>query len=90
MVIGTEIKDYKQAARLRDSLRTFEEEEPVLRLRNMLRKAVEEERFQEAAEYRDQLKELAPHAFLKCSSDATTLVIYSLYIYIYILELNTT
>ncbi|XP_078174821.1 uncharacterized protein LOC144568366 [Carex rostrata] len=71
--VATKFEDYKEAARLRDSLRRFEEEEPVLRLRNLLRKAVQEERFQEAAKYRDQLKELAPHALLKCSSDATTL-----------------
>ena len=30
---------------MRDSLRSFEEEEPVLRLRRSLKKAVEEERF---------------------------------------------
>lgn len=29
---------------------------------------------QDAANYRDELKEIAPHSFLKCSSDATTLV----------------
>jgi hypothetical protein len=39
------LQDYKEAARLRDSLRSFEEEEPVLRLRRSLKKAVEEERF---------------------------------------------
>lgn len=39
------LQDYKEAARLRDSLRLFEEEEPVLRLRRSLKKAVEEERF---------------------------------------------
>jgi len=29
---------------------------------------------QDAAKYRDQLKEIAPHSLLKCSSDCTTLV----------------
>lgn len=29
---------------------------------------------QDAAKYRDELKEIAPHCLLKCSSDATTLV----------------
>ncbi|XP_037487291.1 uncharacterized protein LOC119365749 isoform X1 [Triticum dicoccoides] len=66
-------QDYKEAARLRDSLRLFEEEEPVLRLRRSLKKAVEEERFADAAKYRDELMILAPHSLLKCSSDATTL-----------------
>jgi len=59
---------------LRDSLRSFEEEEPVLRLRGLMRKAIEEERFEDAAKYRDELKILAPHSLLRCSSDATTLV----------------
>jgi len=40
------VQDYKEAARLRDSLRSFEEEEPVLRLRGLMRKAIEEERFE--------------------------------------------
>lgn len=40
------LQDYKEAARLRDSLKSFEEEEPVLRLRRSLKKAVEEERFE--------------------------------------------
>jgi hypothetical protein len=40
------VQDYKEAARLRDSLRSFEEEEPVLRLRRLMRKAIEEERFE--------------------------------------------
>ncbi|CAL5396967.1 unnamed protein product [Camellia sinensis] len=30
--------------------------------------------FQDAARYRDELKDIAPHSLLKCSSDATTLV----------------
>lgn len=33
--------------------------------------------FQDAAKYRDELTVLAPHSLLKCSSDATTLVIFS-------------
>ncbi|KAJ4778710.1 Protein ApaG [Rhynchospora pubera] len=73
LAVATKFEDYKEAARLRDSLQTFEDEEPVLRLRKLLRKAVQEERFQDAAKYRDELKEVAPHALLKCSSDATTL-----------------
>lgn len=40
------VQDYKEAARLRDSLRSFEEEEPVLRLRRLMKKAIEEERFE--------------------------------------------
>lgn len=32
--------------------------------------------FQDAARYGDELKEIAPHSLLKCSSDATTLVIH--------------
>ncbi|XP_074302789.1 uncharacterized protein LOC141634878 [Silene latifolia] len=65
--------DYKEAARIRDSLRLFEEEEPVLRLRRLLKEAIAEERFQDAAMYRDELNEISPHSLLKCSSDATTL-----------------
>ena len=44
--MGFIVQDYKEAARLRDSLRSFEEEEPVLRLRGLMRKAIEEERFE--------------------------------------------
>ncbi|GER56821.1 protein apaG [Striga asiatica] len=55
--VAAKSEDYKEAARLRDSLKLFEEEEPVLRLQR----------------YRDELKEIAPHFLLKCSSDATTL-----------------
>ncbi|RWW15321.1 hypothetical protein GW17_00020856 [Ensete ventricosum] len=57
-------QDYKEAARIRDSLKFFEEEEPALHLRKLMRKAVEDERFEI----------IAPHSLLKCSSDATTLV----------------
>jgi len=41
--------------------------------RRLMKKAIEEERFEDAAKYRDELKILAPHSLLKCSSDATTL-----------------
>ncbi|CAA3021440.1 UVR domain containing [Olea europaea subsp. europaea] len=51
----------------------FEEEEPVLRLKRLLKEAVAEEKFEDAARYIDELKEIAPHSLLKCSSDATTL-----------------
>ncbi|XWS50946.1 hypothetical protein CRYUN_Cryun12cG0134700 [Craigia yunnanensis] len=67
MEVAAKSEDYKEAARIRDSLKMFEEEEPVLRLRRLIKKAVADER------YRDQLKEIAPHYLLKCSSDATTL-----------------
>lgn len=73
LAVAAQFEDYKEAARLRDSLRSFEEEEPVLRLRRLMKKAIEEERFEDAAKYRDDLKILAPHSLLKCSSDATTL-----------------
>ncbi|PIA42216.1 hypothetical protein AQUCO_02100233v1 [Aquilegia coerulea] len=66
-------KDYKEAARIRDTLKLFEDEEPVLRLMRALKDAVADERFEDAAKYMDELKLLAPHALLKCSSDATTL-----------------
>ncbi|CAN6353910.1 unnamed protein product [Urochloa humidicola] len=73
LAVAAQFEDYKEAARLRDSLRSFEEEEPVLRLRSLMKKAIQEERFEDAAKYRDELKILAPHSLLKCSSDATTL-----------------
>ncbi|XP_058192227.1 uncharacterized protein LOC131309635 [Rhododendron vialii] len=66
-------EDYKEAARLRDSLRLFAEEEPILRLCRLIKGAVANERFEDAARYRDELKDIAPHSLLKCSSDATTL-----------------
>jgi hypothetical protein len=40
------IKDYKEAARIRDSLKLFEEEEPVLRLRRLIKEAISDQRFQ--------------------------------------------
>jgi len=73
LAVAAQFEDYKEAARLRDSLRSFEEKEPVLCLRRLMKKAIEEERFEDAAKYRDELKILAPHSLLKCSSDATTL-----------------
>ncbi|KAK3137387.1 hypothetical protein QOZ80_5BG0451590 [Eleusine coracana subsp. coracana] len=73
LAVAAQFEDYKEAARLRDSLRSFEEEDPVLRLRRLMKKAIQEERFEDAAKYRNELKILAPHCLLKCSSDATTL-----------------
>lgn len=71
--VAAKSEDYKEAARLRDSLKIFEDEEPVLRLRRLVKEAIAEERFEDAARYRDELKDIAPHSLLKCSSDATTL-----------------
>ncbi|KAK7350628.1 hypothetical protein VNO77_09453 [Canavalia gladiata] len=73
MEVAAKSEDYKEAARLRDSLKCFEDEVPVLRLRRSLKEAIADERFEDAARYRDELKEIAPHSLLKCSSDATTL-----------------
>ncbi|KVH98933.1 uncharacterized protein LOC112514981 [Cynara cardunculus var. scolymus] len=73
MELAAKSENYKEAARLRDSLKSFEEEEPVLRLRGLMREAIADERFKDAARYRDQINEIAPHYLLKCSSDATTL-----------------
>lgn len=73
MEVAAKAEDYKEAARLRDSLKTFEDEEPVLRLKRLLKEAIDNERFEDAARYRDELKEIAPHSLLKCSSDVTTL-----------------
>ncbi|KAF9626677.1 hypothetical protein IFM89_038772 [Coptis chinensis] len=73
MEVAAKSEDYKEAARIRDSLRLFEEEEPVLRLLKELKEAVADERFEDAVKLRDELKLVAPHALLKCSSDATTL-----------------
>ncbi|XP_059286714.1 uncharacterized protein LOC132040114 [Lycium ferocissimum] len=73
MEVAAKSEDYKEAARLRDSLKIFEDEEPVLRLRRLVKEAIAEERFEDAARYRDELKDIAPNSLLKCSSDATTL-----------------
>ncbi|XP_062116249.1 uncharacterized protein LOC133830308 [Humulus lupulus] len=73
MEVAAKSEDYEEAARIRDLLKLFEEEEPVLRLRRLIKEAVADERFEDAANYRDELREIAPHSLLKCSSDATTL-----------------
>ncbi|CAL5374926.1 unnamed protein product [Camellia sinensis] len=73
MEVAAKSEDYKEAARLRDSLRLFEEEEPILHMRRLMNEAIADERFEDAARYRDELKDIAPHSLLKCSSDATTL-----------------
>ncbi|KAF2315904.1 hypothetical protein GH714_040699 [Hevea brasiliensis] len=65
-------RDYEEAARILDSLKSFEEE-PVLRLRGLLKEAISEERFEDAARHQDELNEIAPHSLLKCSSNATNL-----------------
>ncbi|KAL0918523.1 hypothetical protein M5K25_010535 [Dendrobium thyrsiflorum] len=72
MAVAVNSENYKEAARIRDSLKSFEEEDPVLRLQGLLKRAILEERFEDAARYRNELNILAPHALLKCSSDATT------------------
>ncbi|KAG1342866.1 putative protein ApaG-like [Cocos nucifera] len=46
MAVAAKFEDYKEAARIRDSLKSFEEEEPVLRLRRLMRKAIDEESVQ--------------------------------------------
>ncbi|XP_023542879.1 uncharacterized protein LOC111802666 [Cucurbita pepo subsp. pepo] len=71
--VAAKSEDYEEAARIRDSLKLFEEEEPVLRLRGLMKEAISSERFEDAAKYRDELNEIAPHSLLKCASDATTL-----------------
>ncbi|XP_048329105.1 uncharacterized protein LOC107418365 [Ziziphus jujuba] len=73
MEVAAKSEDYEEAARIRDSLKLFEEEEPVLRLRRLMKEAIADERFKDAAKYRDELQEIAPNSLLKCSSDATTL-----------------
>jgi ApaG protein len=52
------IKDYKEAARIRDSLKLFEEEEPVLRLRRLIKEAISDQRFQVRACVRASLLSL--------------------------------
>ncbi|MED6120463.1 hypothetical protein PIB30_020966 [Stylosanthes scabra] len=73
MEAAAKSEDYEEAARIRDTLKHYEKEMPVLRLKRLLKEAVADERFEEAASYRDELIEIAPHSLLKCSSDATTL-----------------
>ncbi|XP_027339368.1 uncharacterized protein LOC113853113 [Abrus precatorius] len=65
-------ENYEEAARIRDSLKCFEDDVPVLRLRRLLKEAIADERFEDAARYRNELNEIAPHSLLKCSSDVTT------------------
>ncbi|KAG6514085.1 hypothetical protein ZIOFF_024424 [Zingiber officinale] len=48
LAVAAKSEDYEEAARIRDSLKSFEEEEPLLHLRKMLRKAIQEERFEVA------------------------------------------
>ncbi|XP_042003679.1 uncharacterized protein LOC121752625 [Salvia splendens] len=45
--VAAKSEDYKEAARIRDSLKLFEDEEPVLRLRRLLKEAIAEDRFEE-------------------------------------------
>ncbi|KAK7347029.1 hypothetical protein VNO80_21554 [Phaseolus coccineus] len=71
--VAVEFENYKEASRIRDSLKLFEEEVPELRLRKLLKEAVAEQRFQDAARYHDELNKIAPHSLLKSCSDATTL-----------------
>ncbi|XP_059657895.1 uncharacterized protein LOC132304308 [Cornus florida] len=73
MEVAAKSEDYKEAARIRDSLKLFEEEEPILRLRRLLKEAIADERFEDAVRIRDEMKDIAPHSLLKCLSDATTL-----------------
>ncbi|PPR82628.1 hypothetical protein GOBAR_AA38079 [Gossypium barbadense] len=46
MEVAAKSEDYKEAARIRDSLKIFEEEEPVLRFRRLIKEAVADERFE--------------------------------------------
>ncbi|KAG9146186.1 hypothetical protein Leryth_007894 [Lithospermum erythrorhizon] len=49
MEVAAKSEDFEEAARLRDSLKEFEEEEPVLRIRKLLKEAIADERFEDAA-----------------------------------------
>ncbi|XP_022738482.1 uncharacterized protein LOC111291139 isoform X2 [Durio zibethinus] len=46
MEVAAKSEDYKEAARIRDSLKMLEEEEPILRLRRLIKEAVADERFE--------------------------------------------
>ncbi|WOH10553.1 hypothetical protein DCAR_0730022 [Daucus carota subsp. sativus] len=46
MEVAAKSEDYEEAARLRDSLKSFEEEEPVLHLKRLLREAIANEKFE--------------------------------------------
>eukprot|EP00252_Welwitschia_mirabilis_P024271 TRINITY_DN714_c0_g1_i2.p1 TRINITY_DN714_c0_g1~~TRINITY_DN714_c0_g1_i2.p1 ORF type:complete len:201 (+),score=20.26 TRINITY_DN714_c0_g1_i2:105-707(+) len=72
MRVAVANEDYKEAARLRDALKAFEDREPTLRLKNLLKKAIAEERFEDAARYKEELQRIEPEALLKCCSDCTT------------------
>ncbi|KAF6165274.1 hypothetical protein GIB67_042690 [Kingdonia uniflora] len=72
MEVAAKSEDYKEAARIRDSIKIFEEEEPESRLKRLMKEAIADERFEDAAKYRDELKIAAPYSLLKCESDATT------------------
>ncbi|XP_078431270.1 uncharacterized protein LOC144703060 [Wolffia australiana] len=71
--LAAKFENYEEAARIRDSLRSFEEEMPLLQLRRLIKEAVEEERYEEAAKYRDELIAVDPYSLQRCFSDATTL-----------------
>ncbi|KAI7979019.1 Protein ApaG [Camellia lanceoleosa] len=43
MEVAAKSEDYKEAARLRDSLRLFEEEEPILHMRRLMNEAIADE-----------------------------------------------
>ncbi|KAL3512819.1 hypothetical protein ACH5RR_025536 [Cinchona calisaya] len=73
MEVAAKAEDYKEAARLRDLMKIFEDGEPVFKVRRLLKEAIDDQRFKDAARYRDELNEIAPHSLLKCSSDVTTL-----------------
>ncbi|KAM7273125.1 hypothetical protein ACFE04_027789 [Oxalis oulophora] len=73
MEVAINSEDYKEAARIRDSLNSLESVHPVLRLRRLSKEAVANERFEDAAKYRDELNQISPHYLTKCSSDTTTL-----------------
>ncbi|KAL8125482.1 hypothetical protein AgCh_012968 [Apium graveolens] len=49
-MFGVVRKDYEEAARLRDSLKSSEEEEPVLHLKRLLREAIANEKFEAGQE----------------------------------------
>ncbi|KAJ6358868.1 hypothetical protein OIU76_000570 [Salix suchowensis] len=46
MKVAAQSEDYEEAARIRDSLKSFEEEEPVLRLHRLLKEAIADEQFE--------------------------------------------
>lgn len=53
-------EDYAAAARIRDRISEFMQEDPVLQAEARLDAAVREERFEDAAKLRDELKQLRP------------------------------